>query len=488
MLEVLLGFAIGAALGIFAASAWWLARRSRENIALANAQARADSLDDQIQIVRVEAERARDLASQSDRAREAAEKQALSHRKEMESMVRQFEEQKRMLDAAEQKLGAVFKAAGGEALKSNSEQFLTLAKQTFDTLLAQAKGDVEKKHLAIDNLIKPIRDLLEQQSKAVNEIEKKREGAYARIDEQIRAIAASHSELRMETGRLVTALRKPEVRGRWGEMQLRNVVELAGMTAHCDFVEQVTVHGEDGAARPDMLVRVPGGGMLIIDAKVALQAYLDAMQPDADRDACLRNHARQTADHVRKLASRRYWEQFERTPRIVIMFVPLESALSAALEIEPELQSTAMRSNVLIATPISLLGLLRAVAFGWQQEKEAENAREIARTGAELYQRLAGLASAIAGVGEQLAKTTGSYNKMIGTLESRVLPSARRLKEMQSLPEADIPVASSIEIEVRSIIAQELQMLPFAKTAESTENAADAPADEQATAPTTSSS
>ena len=460
MIEGLIGV-IGLMLGMAAASVWWMHRRATSQQSLANAEARAQSLEQQIQGMRGESERSRSELMQAQAARERAEKDALAKAKELESKQRQFEEQKQTLLEAEKRLTDTFAALSARSLAANNQQFLDLAKKSLEAVMVEAKGDVEKKQLAIDNLLKPIRELLDQQGKAVVDIEKKREGAYARLDEQIKSIAASHSELRTETGRLVTALRRPEVRGRWGEMQLRNVVELAGMTPHCDFIEQASVHGEDGALRPDMLVRLPRGGVIVIDAKVALNAYIDALQPDADRDTCLRLHARQTSEHARRLAAKRYWDQFERTPNVVVMFVPLESALSAAVEAQPDLQADAMRSRVLIATPISLLGLLHTIAYGWQQEKEAENTRAIADAGAELYDRLANLASAVSDVGNRIGQSADAYNALIGTLERRVLPTARKIKAYQSLPADEIPEPKRVDTDIRAIATQELKQQPM---------------------------
>lgn len=455
MIEAVVGI-VGLVLGIALSSLWWLTRRTAAQSALANAQASARSLEQQMQGMQVEGERTRGEIRQLNAAREDAEKRALAAQKDLEARQAQFEEQRRLLQDAEKRLSDTFTALSARSLAANNQQFLDLAKKAFEALSTEAKGDVEKKQQAIDALLKPIRELLDQQGKAVNEIEKKREGAYARLDEQIKAIAASHGELRTETGRLVTALRRPEVRGRWGEMQLRNVVEAAGMTPHCDFVEQSTAQTEDGAIRPDMLIRLPGGGVIVIDAKVALDAFLDSLQPDADRDACLQRHARQTADHARKLSAKRYWDQFERTPNVVVMFMPIESALAAATDVQPDLTIEAMRSRVLIATPTSLMGILHSVAFGWQQEAQAANARLIAAAGAELYQRLAGLAESVTAVGDRIGKAAAAYNKLVGTLESRVLPGARRIKELQSLPDEPIAPLPAIEAEIRPIVAGEL--------------------------------
>ncbi len=455
MIEAIIGI-VGLALGIAFASMWWMKRSSEAQRALANAEAGAKSLEEQARRLAADVDAARHDLRQMNASREQAEKEAVRLKQELQAREQRFEEQRQLLERAEQRLADTFTALSTKSLAANNQQFLDLAKKSLEAVMAEAKGDVEKKQQAIDNLLKPIREALELHGKAVGEIEKKRETAYARLDEQMKMLTQSSEKLNLETGRLVTALRRPEVRGRWGEMQLRNVVELAGMTPHCDFIEQSTVQGDDGSLRPDMLIRLPGGGVIVIDAKVALNAYLDALQPDADRDACMRTHARQTADHARKLAAKKYWDQFEKTPNVVVMFVPLESALAAALEIQPELQPNAMRERVLIATPTTLLGLLHTIAYGWQQEKEAENARRIADAGAELYSRLATLADAVSKVGERIEQSGVAYNKLIGTLEARVLPGARKIKELQALPEADIPQAESIDVEIRQIVAGEL--------------------------------
>jgi len=454
-LVAILCFVGGAALGALLV-AWRLSSRRPDGTALANAQTRADLLDEQLQRQALDVAGLRAESNQIDAAREQAERRAAVAAEQLAQKQVQFEEQKALLKEAEQRMSDAFASLGSRVLKSNNEQFLTLAKEAFEKLMTQASGDVEKKQLAIDALVKPIRELLEKQSVAVTEIETKRETAYARLDEQLKAVATSHEGLKTETGRLVTALRRPETRGRWGEMQLRNVVEMAGMTNHCDFHEQQTARNDDGAAlRPDMIVQMPGGGRIVVDSKVALDAYLDMLQPDADREQCLKRHTRQVAEHMKSLAAKKYWEQFERAPKIVVMFMPLEPALSAALDGDPQLQTQAMSQNVLIATPTTLMAVLRAVAFGWQQEDLAANARQISEAGRELHERIGKFVELFARVGTQLRQASNAYNAAVGSIESRLLPGARKLKELHATTEAEIESPPPVEIEVRPILSPE---------------------------------
>lgn len=409
-LDVLGGLVIGILLGALAAAAVLAARRRHVDADMANARARARLLEEQL------AARAAD----------------------------------------EERLKAAFGAVGAEALRANSEQFTLLARKTLETVLVEAKGDAEQRRQAIDNLVKPIHELLEKHNTAVTEIERKREVAYRGLEEQIKSIAEAHDKLNTTTGELAAALRSPTQRGRWGEMQLRNAVELAGMTAHCDFSEQPQTDDPATRDRPDLIVHMPGEGVIVVDAKVALDAYLDAVAPDADRAAALGRHAGHVEQHVRKLAAKRYWEQFERTPKLVVMFMPLESALSAAMEIKPHLHAEAMRQHVLIATPTLLVALLRAVAYGWQQEDLAQNARQIARAGAELYDRLAKFTEHFRAVGKAVADAAESYDNAVGSMERRLLPSARELKELHATTEDDIEPPRTLQVETRQFTSPEL--------------------------------
>jgi DNA recombination protein RmuC len=417
----LIGLLVGAALGGSVVALALLARRRRADADLVNARARVELLEGQ----------ARDRE-------------------------RQLVEERERVEQVKTELGDAFSALGAKALRANNEQFLDLAQKTFENLLVRSHGEGEQRRVAIEGLVKPIRELLERQATAVGEIERKREVAYRGLEEQIKAIASSHERLNTETSRLVTALSRPDHRGRWGEMQLRNAVELAGMTEHCDFVEQVTTEGDDGRRRPDMIVNLPGNGVIVLDAKTPMDAFLESLRPDCDRAAAVRRHARQVNDHAKALAARQYWNQFERTPKIVVMFMPIETALTAALEVDHDLHATAMRSNVLIATPTLLVALLRAVAFGWQQEDVAANAREISLVGKELYSRLARFVRNFEKVGGGLERATKAYNGAVGSLESRVLPSARELKRLHATTEDDVGSLPPIELEVRPFTTPEL--------------------------------
>jgi DNA recombination protein RmuC len=406
-LDALVGLVIGFLLGGMTLGIYTLIRRGQLASELSNARTRAELLEARIQ------ERAQD----------------------------------------EQRQQAVFKALGADVLKANSEQLNELATARLKTVLAEAKGDAEQRKQAIEGLVGPVRELLERHALAVTEIEKKREVAYRGLEEQIKAIAASHRQLGEETNRLVAALRRPEQRGRWGELQLRNVVELAGMTPHCDFVEQPQTEDPETQDRPDMIVNLPGGGVIVVDAKVALDAYLDTISADGDRSAALARHAEQVAGHFRKLAGKRYWDQFERAPRLVVMFMPIESALTAALELKPDLHAEAMRRQVLIATPTLLVALLRAVAYGWQQEDLAANARRIAKVGSDLYERLTKFVQHLAIVGKALNKAGGAYDDAVGSLEKRVIPSARELRELHATTKGPVETPPTIRIETRGVRA-----------------------------------
>lgn len=437
-MEWLLGIAGLILGGIIGALAMWARGQSR----IAAATHRAASLDERATSLANELAEARQAARESDEKRQQAEVREASLKTQLEAKQAQFEEQRQMLEQAKQQLVAVFEATGAKLLQSNADRFM-----------AQAEKSFEEK-------AKPIRELLDAQKKAVEEIEKKRETAYVRLDEQIKHIALSHERLNTETSRLVTALRRPEQRGRWGEMQLRNVVELAGMTAHCDFHEQVQTDDPTTRDRPDMIVHLPGGGVIVVDAKVSLDAYLNSIQPDADRTAELQRHTRQVETHVRHLSSKAYWNQFNRTPRLVVMFMPLESALHAALEVKPDLHAEAMKQHVLLATPTLLVATLRSIAYGWQQEAIAENAREIADVGRDVYDRLSTFAGHFARLGKGLDSANKAYNSAVGSLERNLLPGARRLRELRATTADDIAGPEPVDIEVREITQAELLSAP----------------------------
>ncbi len=442
LIAAIIGLLVGGALG------WLLAQlraasRLAENTALAR---RAE--DAQAQLASA------NTALDDARARIGAlEREAAAAAEQIASRERAIVEQKQLLVEAEKRLSDTFKALSADALRGNNQQFLDLARKTFESLMTEAKGEVDKKQQAIDALLKPIRELLEKQNTAVQQLEKQRVGDYEGLRKHIEMIVAGNDLLRKETHRLVAALRRPESRGRWGEMQLRRTVELAGMTAHVDFSEQPQTEDSETRDRPDMTVHLPGEGVIVVDAKVALDAYLDSIEAEDPDQRSQRRvaHARQIEEHVRRLAAKAYWEQFARTPRLVVMFVPLESALQAAIEVRPDLHEKAMRENVLIATPMLLIALLRAVAFGWQQEAQAENAHRIAAVGRELFDRLGVFVEHMETLGKSLNRSTKAYNSAVGSLERRILPVTQRLRELGATDKPELKSPDALELEVREM-------------------------------------
>jgi DNA recombination protein RmuC len=370
------------------------------------------------------------------------------------------EEKLRLLDEAQAKLGDAFKALSAKTLEAQGESFLQLARTALEKYQESAKGDLEKRQQSIQELVAPVKDSLGKLDAKIGAIEKEREGAYRELTLQVRSLGEAQLQLRTEAANLVKALRAPQVRGRWGEVQLKRVVELAGMLNYCDFVEQETVTTETGRLRPDLVVRLPGGKSVVVDAKAPLAAYLDAVEArdDATRQAKLAEHARQVRDHVTALSRKSYWDQFQSAaPEFVVMFLPGESFFSAALEQDPGLIEAGAGKNVVIATPTTLIALLKAVAYGWRQEKVAENARAVSDLGRELHKRLGDMAGHLGRLGDAIDKSVVAYNAAVGTIESRVLVSARKLKELEAAgPEDVIEALEPVEREPRRLAAPEL--------------------------------
>jgi DNA recombination protein RmuC len=435
LIAVLIGLAVGA----FAA--WlWLSRRG-------------GAAEATISEVRVQLEKAerdfQELRARLDREREARVKAET----EFAEARKNLEEQKQTLQRAREELTDTFKALSADALRSSGESFLELAKKQLETVLAESKGDLEKRREAIEGLVKPLREALKGYEEHLRSLEKSRKEAYGGLQEQLKSLATAHSELKQETGNLVTALRNPQVRGRWGEVSLHRVVELAGMSEHCDFSEQVSVSSEEGRVRPDMVVHLPAGRQIVVDAKVSLDAYLNALaaETEPERQRCLAEHARQTRDHMDALVRKSYWDQFESAPEFVVMFIPGESFFGAAVDNDPSLIEDGMKNRVVLATPTTLIALLRAVAYGWRQEQLAKNAQEISDLGRQLYDRLRVLAEHLTRIGGGLERAIGAYNDAVGSMERRVFPAARRFGELGVTATAEIPPIEPVETAPRRL-------------------------------------
>ncbi|GAB4348358.1 MAG: DNA recombination protein RmuC [Gammaproteobacteria bacterium] len=341
-------------------------------------------------------------------------------------------ERHEILEQSHQQLRESFIALSTQALRSNNEEFLKLARENLQQFQIQARADLTQKEQAIESLVKPIREALEKTEQQVRLMEKERKEAHGSLTAFLQSMTRTQQQLESETRKLVQALRRPEVRGQWGELTLRRLAELAGMVEHCDFFEQEVQGGGEGSLRPDMVIRMPDAREIVVDVKTPLDAYLSAVEAveDGERRRQLERHARKVRERVRELAGKAYWEQFKNAPDFVVLFIPGDQFLSAALEIDPALLEDALRQKVILATPTSFIALLRAVAYGWRQLALAENAERIRETGEELYKRLATFTEHLGKVGRSLGSSIDAYNKAVGSLERSVLPGARRFTEM----------------------------------------------------------
>jgi DNA recombination protein RmuC len=374
-----------------------------------------------------------------------------------------FAERQATLEAARDSFADAFKVISSDALAKNNQSFLELARATLEAqqaaALASAKTDLDKRQLAIGELVAPVRTSLEKFEQQIQGIEKSRIDAYATLTEQVRAMAEAQGALRLETGNLVKALRAPQTRGRWGEIQLKRVVEMAGMLDHCDFFEQESTNTEDGRLRPDMIVKLPGGKNIVVDAKAPLAAYLDALEAtdEEEKKRKLADHARQVRDHLKKLGQKAYWEQFQPSPDFVVLFLPGEMFYSAALEADPSLIEAGVDARVILATPTTLIALLRAVAYGWTQQALTENAERISLLGRELYDRIATVTEHWGRVGKNLGEAVGAYNKSVASMETRVLVSARKFRDLKVAgDDKEIADLNPVEALPRDVQAPEL--------------------------------
>ena len=378
---------------------------------------------------------------------------------EIMSQKERAEEKLAVIEEAEKKLTDAFKALSSDAVKSNNQSFIELAKASLEKFQEGAKGDLEQRQKAIDQMVKPIRESIDKVDVKIQNLEKVREGAYAGLTEKINNLLTSEDKLQKETANLVSALRKPSVRGSWGEIQLRQAVEFAGMVEYCDFLEQESVTDGDGRfQRPDMIIKLPNGRNIVVDAKTPMEAYLQSLESKSEDDRLinLKSHARQLRDKVKDLSMKKYWEQFTPTPEFVILFLPNEALFSAALEQDGGLINYGAANHVIIATPTTLIALLLAVAYGWQQDTVAENARQISDLGRDLYERMGVLADHFSALGKNLDRTVDAYNKAVRSTESRLLVSARKFKELGSGSEREIELLETIDHDTALAQSEEL--------------------------------
>jgi DNA recombination protein RmuC len=423
--DVALGLVIGIAVGLALGLLWHVARQANSNAAtkttearLADAQATLSQLNQQLQSAMA-------TAAAAETARAVLESE-LHHAQKMASELEERAAHERV------RLAGTFAELSAAALQKNNEQFLALAETKLGQAQTAAQGDLSQRQQAITQLLGPLSETLIRYEEGLKQIEVERKGAYEGLSEKVAQLTVGNEQLQKETRNLVTALRSPQTRGRWGEIQLRRVVEMAGMLEHCDFDEQVSSNTEEGRLRPDMIVHMPGDREMVVDAKVPLDAFLRLMDADDDesRAALQLAHARQLRTHVDQLAKKEYWRQFEHSPEQVVAFIPGDQLLSAAYESDPTLQEHAMANGVFLTTPTMLIALLRTVAFGWRQETLAENAREVQKLGAEMYERLRTMSTHLQRLQRSLTASVSAYNDAVGSLESRVLVSARRFPEL----------------------------------------------------------
>lgn len=451
-LTLLLGLWIGAVLG-------WAISVARSKAAVSSilreqegrraaAEARVEEMRQQLASAKNDFESLREELRHAETARAAAETLASETEKNLV-------EQKATLEDARNRLSDTFKSLAAEALAGNNAGFLVLAEEKFRALKDEAAVDLESRRKAIETMIHPLGETLMAYQQETKALEDRRLREYSTVGEQLRAVALGQATLQSETAKLVNALRSPQVRGRWGEIALRKTAELAGMSPHCDFVEQATVTTGEGRIRPDMVVRLPAGREVVVDSKVPLGGFLEALEArtDEERETALLKHAAQVNQHVIKLASKEYWDQFVSAPEFVVLFIPNDSFLAAAAEKDPVLVESALSKKVVIATPATFIALLRAIAYGWRQELLTENAQRISALGQELADRMGTLADHFIRVGGAIGKAVDSYNAAVASFESRVFPTARKFQTLGAGGKKEIQELQPIDPRPRAVTA-----------------------------------
>lgn len=448
---------VGFGAGVWAAVLYFKSRRQMES-----AQETAQ-WSGQLAVAREQAGRVPELAAECERLRKEGQELAMR----MAGLEAKADEERKgaaeklaLMEDARTRLADAFNALSAEALRKNNQSFLELAKETLGTFQESAKGDLEKRQQAITEVVTPVRESLAKVDAQINELEKNRVGAYESLHTQVKSLLETQQQLRAETGNLVKALRAPNVRGRWGEVQLRRVVEMAGMVDHCDFKEQQSVAADEGGLlRPDMIVQLPEGKTIVVDAKAPVAAYLDALEApdDAARGEQLARHAAHVRTHIEALSRKAYWEQFDPTPEFVVLFLPGEMFFSAALERDPGLIEYGAEKRVILATPTTLIALLKAIFFGWRQQKLTKNAQEISKLGRALYSRLSTMGGHMERLGKSLGKSVEGYNQAVATLETRVMVKARQFTSLEvDSPDGEIEMLEQVESVPRQLQAPEL--------------------------------
>jgi DNA recombination protein RmuC len=437
MTIVLIAFAgliVGFALG-------WLVSSLVKKAATAGAPQQAELLSQQLEAAKKECLTLRDNLLKATAERMTAQSQ--------------LADEKKFLEEAHLKLADTFKSLAAEALHNNNQDFLTIAEDKFKGLKKDSVAELETREKAIDMLVKPLLETISKYQEETRKFADSHREQFGKVSERLESIAVANSSLQNETAKLVNALKRPQVRGRWGEITLRNTAELAGMAAYCDFVEQETVATETGNLRPDMVVKLPSDREIVVDSKVPLDAFLTSLEArtDEERETALRRHADQVYTHIDKLASKKYWEQFPTAPDFVVLFIPNDSFLAAAAEKRPTLIEEALAKNVVIATPTTFIALLKAVAYGWKQQKVSETARRIFDLGMELSERIGIVAKHLNNIGEGLGSAMDAYNEAVGSIERRLLTTARKFKELGASEREEIEELQPVEKSLRSLAA-----------------------------------